>query len=131
MSTEMTMLAWTIVLALVQLVIAVLGAISQRGMGWALGTRDDPLLGLIGVPGRLERAFRNLMETFPLFAAAVLAVNAWGHGNGTTALGAQLYFWGRVVYVPVYAAGIPYLRTGVWTVAVVGIVMVLGGLLGP
>ena len=45
-----------------------------------------------------------------------------------TALGAQLYFWARVAYVPLYAAGIPYLRSLVWAVSVAGILMVLRGL---
>jgi uncharacterized MAPEG superfamily protein len=44
------------------------------------------------------------------------------------ALGAELYFWARVIYLPVYIVGIPYLRTLVWFVSVVGLVMVVGGL---
>ncbi|MEO7935944.1 MAG: MAPEG family protein, partial [Dokdonella sp.] len=44
------------------------------------------------------------------------------------ALGAQLYFWARLAYLPTYAAGIPYLRTVIWGVAIVGLAMVLGGL---
>jgi uncharacterized MAPEG superfamily protein len=66
-----------------------------------------------------------MVETFPLFAAAVLAVVATSHTSENTALGAQLYFWGRVAYVPLYAAGIPYLRTVAWAVALVGLLKIL------
>jgi uncharacterized MAPEG superfamily protein len=45
-----------------------------------------------------------------------------------TVLGAQLYFWARLVYVPVYAAGIPYLRTLIWAASIVGIVLLLTAL---
>ncbi|HUA79328.1 MAG TPA: MAPEG family protein, partial [Dyella sp.] len=31
----------------------------------------------------------------------------------------------RLIYVPVYALGIPYLRTAIWAVSMVGIVMLL------
>ncbi|MEO8779981.1 MAG: MAPEG family protein, partial [Rhodanobacter sp.] len=67
-------------------------------------------------------------ETFPLFAAAVLVACALQRHDGMTVLGAQLYFWARLVYLPVYAAGIPYLRTLAWMVSVVGIVLVLAAL---
>ena len=124
MHTMVSILAWSVVLGLVQIVLMVLASVGQRGMGWAVGPRDhsEPLT---GVGGRLQRALANFLETFPLFAALVLASMVLGHADGHALLGAQLYFWSRVVYVPVYAAGIPWLRTLVWAVSVVGIVMVL------
>jgi len=82
----------------------------------------DPLR---GVAGRLDRALKNFLETFPLFAAAVLADNALGRHNALTEWGAQLYFWGRVLYLPLYAAGIPLVRSLVWDVAAVGILLCL------
>jgi uncharacterized MAPEG superfamily protein len=39
-----------------------------------------------------------------------------------------VYFWARLVYLPVYIVGIPYLRTLVWAVGFVGLLMVLGAL---
>lgn len=51
------------------------------------------------------------------------------HGNAETAMGAQLYFWSRVAYVPAYASGLPYLRTMVWAASIIGLVMVLRPLL--
>jgi uncharacterized MAPEG superfamily protein len=128
MTTEIRMLAWTIALGVLQLLLAATLSTQQRGLKWNVSARDAVVPPLTGVAARLDRAFGNLMETFPFFAAAVLAVAVSGRGNATSALGAQLFFWGRVIYVPLYALGIPYLRTMVWTVALIGVVMVLTAL---
>jgi uncharacterized MAPEG superfamily protein len=124
-SVEMQMLFCATALGIVQLVLAVLASVFQRGMPWALGPRDGdwPALGLYGA--RLDRAFRNFLETFPFFAAAVLLIYALQKTNATSALGAQVYVWARLLYVPVYLLGIPFLRTLVWTAGMAGIVMVM------
>jgi uncharacterized MAPEG superfamily protein len=83
---------------------------------------------LTGVAARLERALRNFMETFPLFAAAVLVASAADRHSWMTVWGARLYFWGRLAYVPLYAAGVPLVRSMTWNVATVGIIFVLVGL---
>jgi uncharacterized MAPEG superfamily protein len=64
-----------------------------------------------------------------LFAALVLVAQAAGKANAVTALGAQLFFWGRLVYALVYIAGIPWLRTAVWFVSVVGLILIFVQLL--
>ena len=130
MSIELQMLAWAILLGLVQIMIAATLGTQQRGLGWNVGARDGEPKPLTGIAARLDRASRNFLETFPFFIAAVLAVTLTQRGNEHTALGAQLYFWARVAYVPVYAAGIPYVRTLIWTVSVIGLVMVIKPLLG-
>ncbi|NUO72409.1 MAG: hypothetical protein HOQ10_06810 [Frateuria sp.] len=130
MGIEIRMLVWSVILGLVQIALTVLAMMIQRGTGWAVGPRDQPGQALTGVGGRLDRARGNFLETFAFFAALVLAVVALGRQDATSALGAQLYFWARLVYVPVYAAGIPYLRTLVWAVSFVGIVLLLGAALG-
>lgn len=129
MNVELQMLAWSVVLGLAQMIIAVTGAIGQRGLGWAASPRDATLPPLTGVIGRLDRASANFLETFVFFAAVVLAGCVLQRHTATTALGAQLYFWSRLVYIPVYALGIPYLRTLIWAVSIVGIVMLLTPLL--
>jgi len=125
MNVLTSMLAWSVVLGLVQIVLVVLAAVGQRGLGWAVSPRDQNNGPLTGVAGRLQRALANFLETFPLFAAMALAAMVLGHADGRAELGAQLYFWTRVAYVPVYAAGIPWLRTLVWLASVVGIVLIL------
>jgi uncharacterized MAPEG superfamily protein len=129
MPVELKMLGWSIALGLAYLVFAMLLQLPKRGLAWNAGNRDEQIP-LEGLPARADRAFRNFLETFALFAAAVLVVVAGQCTSSTTALGAQLYFWARVVYLPVYAIGIPYLRTLVWTVSIVGLVMVLSGICG-
>ena len=62
------------------------------------------------------------------FTAAVLMANAMGKHTATSALGAQIFFWSRVAYVPAYALGIPYLRTLLWAASLVGIGMVMRGI---
>ncbi|WP_426687997.1 MAPEG family protein [Rhodanobacter ginsengiterrae] len=128
MTTELSMLLWSVVLGLVQIALAASGSVSQRGLAWAAGPRDGEPRVLTGIPARLCRASNNFLETFPLFAVAVLLAFVLQRHDGMTALGAQLYFWGRLVYLPVYAAGTPYLRTLVWTVSIVGIVLILAAL---
>ncbi len=130
MNIELQMLAWAIVLGLVQIGIAATLGTQQRGLGWNASARDGEPKPLTGVAARLDRASRNFLETFPFFIAAVLAVSLTQRTDAHTALGAQLYFWARVAYVPVYAAGIPYVRTLIWVVSIVGLVMVFKPLLG-
>ncbi len=79
--------------------------------------------------GRLDRALRNFLETFPLFAAVVLAAHVSETHNALTEWGVRLYLWGRVAYVPLYAAGVPLVRSLVWNVATVGIVLIVVALL--
>lgn len=129
MTTEFAMLALSVGLGFVHIVAASHSASLQRGYRWSASARDEPVEPLRGVAGRLERALRNFLETFPLFAAVVLAADAMGRHDALTALGAQLYFWGRVAYLPLYAAGIPLVRSLAWNVATAGILLFLVALL--
>ena len=79
--------------------------------------------------GRLDRALRNFVETFALFAAVVLVAYVTDTHNALTEWGARLYFWGRVAYVLLYAAGVPLIRSLVWNVATIGIVLIVAALL--
>jgi uncharacterized MAPEG superfamily protein len=128
-SIEIQMLSWSLVLGLVQLVISTTLSVKDLGLPYAAGPRDAPPPPVKVITGRFLRAFHNFRETFVYFAVSVLLVTVLNKTNSTTALGAQLYFWARLVYVPVYATGIPMARTAVWTVSVIGLVMVLLGAL--
>lgn len=125
MSIELKMLALAVVLGLVQIVLSAQTKNIQLGYWWAAGPRDGPRAQLSGIAGRLERALANFLETFPLFAAAVLIAHVAGKHSWMTVWGAQLYFWGRVVYLPLYAFGIPLARSLVWNVATFGIILIL------
>lgn len=129
MSMELKMLVWTIVLGLLQVGLAAMLSTRQRGLAWNAGPRNNVPTPLTGVAGRVDRALHNFKETFPFFAAAVLAIQLTQNANAETAMGAQIYFWARVAYVPVYAAGISYLRTVIWAASLAGLLMVLKPLL--
>jgi uncharacterized MAPEG superfamily protein len=130
MATDLTMLVWSAVLCLALPVTYLVGrAQVPGGLAWGFGNRETPL----AVPawtGRAERAHANLVENLAPFAALVLAAHASGRANDATALGATLFFWGRVAHAAVYIAGIPYLRTAVFFVATAGELVILVQLLG-
>jgi uncharacterized MAPEG superfamily protein len=125
MTLEMEMLAWSIVLGFVHIVASAIATTSQYGSTWNLSPRDQAMPRLTGVAGRLNRALRNFLETFPLFAAAVLMADAVNRHGSLAVWGSQLYFWARVVYLPLYAFGVPVARTGVWSIATFGIFLIL------
>lgn len=124
-SVELQMLWLSTALGLVHIVLVVIFSGLAGRTGWAIGPRDAaaPPFGTIG--GRLERGLKNFVETFAFFAAAVLLAQTLGKHSPMSVRGAQLYFWARVAYIPVYAIGIPGLRTLVWLASFAGIVMVL------
>jgi uncharacterized MAPEG superfamily protein len=123
MKPELMLLVWSVLLAFVQMLIAVTGATLQVGLPTLAGNREG-LAPCRGWAGRASRAHHNMLESLVLFAALVLVAVAAGKTNATTLLGAQLFFWARVAYAAVYLAGIPWLRTGTWFVSVVGLVLI-------
>jgi uncharacterized MAPEG superfamily protein len=124
-SIEIRMLCWAVVLGLAQLLVATTLATKDQGLPYNMSPRDKAAPSVSTLSARMLRAFSNLKETFVFFAVAVLVVTLTGKNSAQSALGAQLYFWARLVYVPVYAAGIPLLRTAIWAVSIFGIVTVL------
>lgn len=122
---ELKLLGAAIIIGLVQLGWAATAGHGERAdMAWSLGPRDEPRP-LMGVAGRLERAFRNFMETFPMFAVAVIAADLAGKLGALTLWGSGLYVAARALYVPLYAAGVPVARSLVWFAGTAGLVMVL------
>ena len=124
MTTELSLLAWSVVLGLLHAVATGQFATLQLGAKYSMSPRDEGKQ-LTGVGARVQRAFANYMQTFPFFAAAVLVAHAAGRHSWLTVTGAQLYFWARLAYVPLYAAGVPVVRTVAFLVATLGIVLIL------
>ncbi len=125
---ELKILGWSVFLGLLHVFVAAGLATQQRGLKWNAGNRDAEQKPLSGAAARAARANANFLETFAFFAAAVLAVVLAKQNTSHTALGAQLYFWARAAYLPVYLIGIPYLRTLVWAISLWGMLQVLEGL---
>jgi len=126
MTVELSVLAWGCVLGIVHIFLAVRFKTRQYGSKWNVGARDEALPPLDPVAGRLARAQANYFETFPIAAAAILIVTAAGLEGRWTAIGALLWLGARIVYLPLYAFGVPVVRTIVFLVSVAGIALVLG-----
>lgn len=125
MSFELTVLAWTLVLALVQVLLPAVLRNRETGIGYNAGPRDEPAPPPRKLTARLMRAQSNLFETLPVFAAAILIAHVAGREGVLTHWGALLYIAARVIYVPLYAAGVPFVRSLVWAVSLGGIILVL------
>src|ERR1700744_6095158 len=106
-SFELMILAAASLWGFVQLVVAAQTANAQYGLRWAASPRDAEMPHLKPIPGRFSRNFRNYLETFPFFAAAVLIAQAAGVHNALTYWGCIAYIFGRIVYTVLYVSGIP------------------------
>jgi uncharacterized MAPEG superfamily protein len=122
---EIQLLGLAVCLVVVQIVLAAQMGNRQYGLRWAAGPRDEAVPEPGVLLGRVRRALANMLETFPLFAAAVLAVGVVHRFDVWSLVGAHLYLWARLAYLVLYAAGVPLLRSLVWNVALAGIFMVL------
>lgn len=125
MTTELILLAWTLVLALVQIMLTANLRTAETGIQYNASARDGEAPPPRPVTARLQRAQANLFETLPLFIGAVLIAHVSGSEGDLTLWGCWMYLVARIVYIPLYAAGIPYVRSLVWLVSLAGLVMVL------
>lgn len=125
-SRELLHLEIAVIIGLIQLVwAAASGGGGARDLGWLMGPRDDPRP-IAGVyANRVDRAFRNFLETFPIFAAALVGAILAGKTGNFTFWGSGLYVIGRVLYAPLYALGVPVLRTLAWAASLVGIILIV------
>jgi uncharacterized MAPEG superfamily protein len=123
MRVELYLLVWSVALTFAQCLVAVVGAMQQVGLPMLAGNREG-LPVITGWAGRAERAHRNMLQSLVLFTALVLVAQVTGKLDATTALGAHLFFWARLAYAAVYLIGLPWIRTGVWTVSVLGLVLI-------
>jgi uncharacterized MAPEG superfamily protein len=128
MSPDLTYLLYSVILCFVQVVIAASGANFQVGLPSLAGNREG-LAEMKGWAGRARRAHLNMVENLVLFAALVLIAAVANKANATTAMGAMIFFWARVAYAVIYLIGIPWLRTLVWAVSVVGMALIVSALL--
>lgn len=120
---EWTLLGAILLLALGYILLAGRARTRQYGTRWNMGARDEVQPPLDPLPARLLRAQANLFETLPLFVGALLGAALRERLGTRTLVGAHLFFWGRLVYLPLYAAGVPYVRTAAWAVATAGVVL--------
>jgi uncharacterized MAPEG superfamily protein len=130
MTTELRCLAASVILGLVHLIADSHLISLQYGYRWTASAREEPVPRLRGLANRVDQAYSNFMETFPFFAALVLAAHVGGRDNTLTFWGAHLYFWGRLGYLLAAAMDYGILRSAVFfNTAVTGIVFFLIALL--
>ena len=114
MNFELYCVAWTLVLAVAQILMASTARTAQYGSKWNMSARDGEQPPLKPLPARLLRAQANLFETMPIFITAVLVACIAGRTGASTHWGALIYLAARIIYVPLYAMGVPVVRTLVW-----------------
>lgn len=124
LSTDLTMLVATATLALFSFMPYFIAYIMHWGIGGIVGNREN-LPELPAWARRALAAHENLTENLVHFAALVLVAHVIGASNDITAMGATIFFWARVLYLIVYTAGIPWVRTIVFMAGWVGELMIL------
>lgn len=129
MAGELTVLALAGILLLVHVFAAAHVKTKQYGADWNMGARDEDLPPLNFLAARLERARDNFLETLPLAIIALFGVVLADKASDLTALAAGVWLGARVLYLPLYWAGIPVVRTLVWGVGLLALLYVLGVLL--
>lgn len=123
MGSESSVLVWSVILMFVQMLIAVQGSLMQVGLLTLVGNREG-FPELKGWAGRATRAHLNALENMALFIPLVLVAVVANKTNSTTLLGAQIFFWARVAHGIAYLIGIPWLRTTLWVVSLIGLIMI-------
>jgi uncharacterized MAPEG superfamily protein len=123
------MLVYSTALLLVLVVIQAVAGTQAQGLAAMAGSRDD-LPSAKPFQARTKRVVDNHREGLTLFAPLVLAAALAHVTNNWTALGAQLFFYSRVVHAILYLLGVPWVRPLAWTVGLIGTAMVLLALVG-
>jgi uncharacterized MAPEG superfamily protein len=93
-----------------------------------VGNRDH-MRALTVVGQRAARALANMHEALPVFLALALMNMIAGTAASMACAGATVFLIARIIYVPLYLAGIPALRSLVWAVSWVGLILMLVPLL--
>jgi uncharacterized MAPEG superfamily protein len=124
MTADLWALVAAMLLAVIQLTLSSVLTLRQLGGIWVAGSRDEPRE-VTGVSGRFVRAYRNLLEIFPQFVAALFLVHTVDRAGSLSAIGAWLFVIGRLLYVPAYAFAPMGVRPLCWLAAQVGIFIIV------
>ena len=129
MTSELTVLALAGVLMVVHIFAATHYKTKQYGAEWNMGARDADMPPLNDIAGRLDRARGNFLETLPLAIIGLLGVTLAGKASDLTAIAAWTWLAARLVYLPLYWAGIPKVRTLIWGVSLLALLVPIGAML--
>ena len=95
----------------------------QSRLAENLGNRDH-MRPLTVIGERATRALANMHEALPVFLGLSL-LNVILQTGALAVTGAWVFLIARVVYVPLYVAGVPVVRTLAWAASWAGLVMML------
>lgn len=127
MSFQLTYLLWSAALAFIYLTAQATAFRLQIGVKAANSTRDDePQPNLL--TGRATRALRNFQETYPAFIALSVVALYGNHDSALLSWGTGLWFWARFAYLPAYMLGLSPYRSWIWTVSLIGLILMFVGL---
>lgn len=124
----LTLLSVSVVLLLVQIGLQGMFATKELGSAWNAGPRDQGKQPEGLLAGRAERASKNFQETYPAFVGLLLAMILTGDASGWGLVGGTIWLLARIGYIPLYLAGIPYVRSVVWLISVFGLLVMMIGL---
>ncbi len=94
----------------------------KHGVLYAASARDETL------PegellGRAERALRNFHETWPVYIVLMLIGHLALPGDPLMFWGAVVWGAARAIYLPLYLFGVFMIRSLVWNVSLIGLLM--------
>ena len=121
---ELAVINWALIVA-ASLIKA--KAWKPSGLMAALGNRETQE-DCNGFPARTDRAAKNMLENMVLFTALALVASIGGVTDPHVELGARIFYWARLVYIPIYMIGIPVARTAVWALSIVGMGMMFAAI---
>jgi uncharacterized MAPEG superfamily protein len=124
-SPLLLLIGLSVVLLLVYINLQALTATRELGSAWNAGPRDESKVPGGKIAGRAARASANFQETYPAFVALALALVLSGDPHGYGLIGGWLWLVSRIIYIPLYLAGIAYIRSLVWTGSLAGLVTML------
>jgi uncharacterized MAPEG superfamily protein len=128
--SELTCLELSVVLWLVHVLVQATVGNVELPFGYLFTSRDKPAAARSLLFGRATRALANYVENLTPFVAVALALIFTQRTGGAGAIGATIWILARIVYLPIYVFGIIYIRTLVWGISIIGLVMMLGRLVG-
>jgi uncharacterized MAPEG superfamily protein len=127
MSVEMTLLIWSTAVAAAYIAAQSVVYRLDYGVIFAGSARDNERApGIMAARG--AKALHNFLETYGIFIALAVASVLTERSNGLTQWGAQIWFWMRLIYLPAYLSGIPFLRSGIWMISAIGLIMLFVGI---
>ncbi len=129
MSVELTMLVYSVALLFVLILLQASAGVLAQGLPQMAGSRDN-LADPKPFQARTKRLVDNHREGLALFAPLVLVAALAQISTPWTVLGAQLFFYARVLHALLYVTGVPWVRPLAWVIGIVGIVMIFAALVG-